>query len=569
MNEATPEDRSGSPSLSGQPGEAERSEALEDQLKQLTARLARWVESQLARAVDDRRGELGVLRTELLEAFDSRLADRTAGPGPAGDEVAARVDAFERRVKVAMGRLTDSVEARLADTLAAREAELEALRSSFGDRLDRLEQGDNSAGESVAALRLSTRAAAERIEALEQQAKAAVARLEQSVEARLEALAAQVRVASDGVAAAQAEAGAGPARSELLEQRVRSAMGRLAESVEARLSEAVEGRQAELATLRSEVDDAMARHVREARAEIGSTVADAHRRFVVSVDALNERMAAVTRESASAKATLARIETLPEAVASDGRRIESIEAHTRRTDARLEALVDTKLAELAARGQAEVAGARDELAASVDTRLADIWAEVALALGDGRAEVAAGAGRIDAALAAVDRSRRDAEERLAHAMQVRLDELDKAAAEVVAGRAEVAAAVAALDRRTDEAIDKAAAEVAAGRADVAAAVVALDRRTDEAEDRVRRQVEDLAVQVAGLVRTATAEGGVLAPVRSDIRLLQDRVAELVETVAELRPRRKADAPASKPKARKAAPAKKAPAKRSAARRQDQ
>lgn len=535
MSEATPDDRSGSASPPGLPGDAERSDALDGQLQQLATRLARWVESQLSLAVDDRRAELGLLRTELLEAVDARLADRGAGSGPAGDDGARRLDAFEQRVKAAMGRLTDSFETRLADTIARREHESAVLRSSLGERIERLEQGDASAGESVAALRLSTRAAAERIEALEQQAKAAVARLEQSVEARLGALAAQMTVASDNVAAAHAEAGAGPARTELLEQRVRSAMGRLAESVETRLTEAGEGRKAELAILRSELEDAMARQVREARAEIGSTVADAHRRFVVSVDALNERMAAATREWASVKATLARLETLPDAVASDGRRIEAIEAHTRRTDAHLDVLVDAKLAAASARHQAEVASARDELAVSLDAGMSGIRADVARALGEGRAEVAAGARRIDAALDAIDRSRRDAEERLVHAVGVRLDELDKAAAEVAAGRAEAAAALAALDRRTDE-----------------------------AEDRVRRQVEGLAVQVAGLVRTATAEGGVLAPLRSDIRLLQDRVAELAESVAELRPRRRADAPKA-PATRGPTPAE----KRSAARRQPQ
>ena len=584
-------------------GEVDRLEALEEQVRQLATRLAGWVEAQLVQAVDTRRADMRALRSEILTSVDARLAETSQPRGT--DEVPARIEGFEQRVKAAMGRLTDSVETRLAETTAARESELAALRSALGDRLDRLERDEAAAGESLAALRLSSRAAAERTEALEQQVRAAVGRLEKSLESRVDGLVLQLAAATDGVAALQAEADAGPARAELLEQRVRSAMGRLAESVEARLSEVVAARPAELAgvrtelerglalqatelrteietvaaatrarasqvqerldaveqlhrdadqraatmveaklaevvdrrrtemaTLRHDLEEALTQQVREARTEIGTAVADAHRRFVVSVDQLDERMTRATEQAAAAHAAVAGVGALPEEVASDGRRIEALEEHTRRTDARLGELVEAKLAEVAAERVREMADARDQLRASVDAHLADTRAEVAFTLAEGRTEVAAGTHRVEEAVAAVEALGAKVDE----AVRARLDELEKAAADVADGRAELAAAVAALERRAAET-----------REEAGAAVAALDRRAAEAEERVRRQVDDLAVQVAALVRTASTEGGVLAPLRSDIRMLQAQVTELSETVAELRPRRKvAAAPALSP-----------------------
>ena len=593
--------------------EVDRLAALEEQVRQLATRLAGWVEAQLVEAVDTRRADMRSLRSELLGSVDARLAE--IAPVRAGaDEAPARIEAFEQRVKAAIGRLTDSVETRLADTTAARQSELEALRSALGDRLDRLERDEASAGESLAALRLSSRAAAERVEALEQQVRAATARLEKSVEARVDGLVLQVAAATDGLAALQAEADAGPARAELLEQRVKSAMGRLAESVEARLAEVVaarpgelggvrteiervlaqqatelrteietvaaatrarasqvqerldtieqlhrdaeqrfatmveiklaevvDRRRAELETLGRELEESVAQQVREARTEIGTAVADAHRRFVVSVDELDERMSAVTDQAASAHAAVERVVALPDAVASDGGRIEALEEHTRRTDARLGELVDAKVDELVGHRLAEMNDARDQLRASVDAHLTDVRAEVAFTLAEGRTEVAASTNRIEEVLAEVqalgamlETARQEAEERLDQAVQARLEELGKAAAAVATERAEVTAALEALDSRAAE-----------------------------SEERVRRQVDELAVQVTALVKTASTEGGTLAPLRSDIRMLQAQVAELSETLADLRPRRKVEAaPALSPakkavaeRAKKSAPAK--------------
>ncbi|HWI03432.1 MAG TPA: hypothetical protein VNT52_06315, partial [Acidimicrobiales bacterium] len=267
MNEA--------PSVDQAADEVDRLAALEEQVRQLATRLAGWVEAQLVQAVDTRRADMRSLRSELLGSVDARLAE--IAPVRAGaEESPARMEAFEQRVKAAMGRLSDSVETRLADTTAARHSELEALRSALGDRLDRLERDEASAGESLAALRLSSRAATERVEALEQQVRAANARLEKSVEARVDGLVLQVAAATDGLAALQAEADAGPARAELLEQRVKSAMGRLAESVEARLAEVVAARPGELGGVRTEIERVLAQQATELRTEI-ETVAAATR----------------------------------------------------------------------------------------------------------------------------------------------------------------------------------------------------------------------------------------------------------------------------------------------------
>jgi chaperonin cofactor prefoldin len=594
VSEATPRDEPGPPGAVA--ADLDRLEALEDQLRHMASRLAGWVEAQLARSVDDRRAEFDALRAEVLESVEARVSGIPAAGGTpvAVDPGAgAWVEAFEQRVKAAVGRLNDSVETRLAETTTARAAELDALRSAFADRLDRLEREGAATAESLGALLLSSRANAERTAALEEQAKAAVARLEQSVDARTEALVAQVAAANDAVAALQAEAGAGPARADLLEQRVRSAMGRLAESVEARLAEAaaaragdlasvradleaqaddlrteietvasaararasqaldrldavearereagdrleamveaklvevVERRRAEFDALRRDVEESVALQVSEARTEISTVVADAHRRFVVSVDGLEERMVAVSEQSAAAQAAVARVEAMPEAVVSDGRRIEALEEHTRRTDARLSDLVDAKLAERAADRLAEIAGVRDQLRTSVDAHLADIRAEVAFTLGEGRAEVAAATNRVDEAAATVGA--------LGAALENSLREAERSRADDTQARQYGLAVVAA--------------EAAEGRAEL------------------REQLDALAAQVAALAKTAATEGGVLAPLRSDIRLLQEQLAELAETVEGIRPRRKAPAPARTP-ARRVLP----PAPKKAAPRRDQ
>ena len=653
-------------------------EALEYEVRLLTSRLAGWVEAQFVQTLDDRRQEMKALRSELQSTMSEQLAAIQAAPS-AGE-------ALEQRVRAAMSRLSDSVEARIGQEADNRRADLAALRTSvestvaaqsskaeatlaamqdlsgtsstLGARLDEVAGQAAAAAQVSAAVRAEADAVPERIEAFEQRVKAAMGRLtdsfetrlaelaagrdpavdelrsllragaaradalddqvqalrteseadRQSLRDRLDALSARLTSLTDSVGAVQDEIGAGPARAELLEQRGRSAVGRLAESMETRLSESesaraaevaalrsdldtsvaalwarssqvqerldaveqlhrgagerlgqmvetklaevLDGRRAEMEQLRRELEDALAIQLREGRNEIGTAVADAHRRFVVSVDRLEEQMHVVTGQAAAAQAAVARVELVPEAVASDGRRIEALEEHTRRTDAHLGDLVDAKLAELAAARLAEVDAVRVELRTALDTHLAEIRAEVATSLGESRTETAAGGARLEERLTALDTlgrtveaSQRDAEERLEHALQERLTALDAALADVVAGREEMAKAVASLDRKTARAREK-----------------------------VDQKVGALSEQVDALVRAAAAEGGALAPVRSDLRLLQSQVAELAETVADLRPRRKATAPAKKaatPATKTAAkragtPATKAPAKKVAA-----
>jgi chromosome segregation ATPase len=579
-------------------------EALEQRVRAAMSRLSDSVEARLSQDAENRRAELDAVRSGLEAAIESQVRkaeasaaatlaavqdsagasatlgvrlDEVAGQAAAAAQAAAafraeadalpeRMEAFEQRVKAAMGRLTDSVETRLAETAPGRNPSLDELRAPL-------------------------RAAVARTEALDQQVQALRSELEadrQSLRERLDALAAQVASVTDSMGAVQVEVDAGPARAELLEQRVRSAVGRLAESMESRLSDAetaraaevtalrteletavtalrarssqvqerldsveqlhrdagerlgqmvevtlaevIDGRRVELEALRRELEATLAAQLREGRIEIGTAVADAHRRFVVSVDRLEEQMHLVTEQAAAAQAAVARVEVVPEAVASDGRRIEALEEHTRRTDARLGELVDAKLAELAAQPVVEVEGVRQELRTALDAHLAEIRAEVATSLVESRTEAAARATRFDERLADFDAL----EERIEQAVGARM-----------------------------VALDAAAAEVAAGRAEVAKAVVSLERKTARAREQVEQRVERLAEQVEALVKTAANEGGALAPLRSDLRLLQAQLAELAATVAELPPRRTA-APATRSVTAPARKSAAAPARKSAA-----
>lgn len=603
--------------------DAGRIEALEHEVRLLASRLAGWVEAQLLQSLDDRRQDMKALRSELLfmvneqlaaaqppapgEALEQRVRDamsrlsdsvearlaqeaddrraamaaqaskaeasaaaalatvqdvaaNTSTLGARLDEVAAqaaaaakasaasraeadalpgRMEAFEQRVKAAMGRLTDSVETRLAETAAGRDpavdelraslragtgrteaveqqvqalrAELEADRASLRERLDALAAQVTSATDTMAALQAEADAAPKRAELLEQRVRSAVSRLAESVDSRLGETKAEVETA---VAALRAGSTLAQERMDSIEELHRDAGDRFAQMVETKLAEVVDGRRVEFDQLRHELEE----QLRQGRNEIGTAVADAHRRFVVSVDKLEEQMHLVTGQAAAADAAVAGVALLPETVASDGRRIEALEVHTRRTDARLGELVDAKLAELAAQRLADVDAVRHELRTALDAHLAEIRAEVATSLGESRVEAAAGATRFEERLAIFDAL----EDRIEQALQARLSALDAAAAEIGTSRAELA----------------------------------------RAQEKVEDRVEGLAQQVDVLVKAASTEGGVLAPVRSDLRLLQAHVAELADTVAGL-PRRKVAAPAAKAAPIKKPPAKKLPAKKAA------
>ncbi|MGI8808118.1 MAG: hypothetical protein ACR2KK_09815 [Acidimicrobiales bacterium] len=615
------------------------------------------VEARLADVDRVLRSELDALRTE------SQVLAGEIEAGP------VRLDAFERRVKAAMGRLTESVETRLAETATTRASDIDALRSELTDRIDGVERALGRAAEGLPALQLSVLAGAERTETLEREMKAVLARVTDLLDARMAELVASHEVGLDGLRAElaatvtaaaamseqldtlgtkaaavaddvtgfRADVEAGRARTDALEKRVKAAVGRLAESVEvrlgesaaaraaevdvataalrarvaqvqervdavehahqsagervgelmeAKLAEVADRRQGELEAMKAELQEALAVQLREARREIGVAVADAHRRFVVSVDTLEERMHLVSEQATAAWTAVAGIETLQETVGSDGRRIEALETHTRRTDARLGDVVDAKLAERAGAEGAGLEQVREELRAAVDkvqeqvttalgalpgevsasaeglqgqmraaldAHLAETRAEVTLALGEARAELAAGAEQVEALQLALD-------QQSAKAM-ARLDALG----------ASVEASIQGAEERLDRTVGARLAEVEAAAADVAetraalgATVASLSRKVARVQDQVQKKSAAVSDQMAALVKSAAAEAGSLAPLRSDLRLLQAQVADLAEVVEHPRPKRKAPVKKAAPAAaRKAAPA---PARKAAARR---
>ncbi len=782
-------------------------EALEQRVRSAMARLSESVEGRLADVDQARQVELHALRNELRALADERAAQAemsgrgvsianervaalSAGLGSRLDEVAgqasaaslgvaalraevdegpARVEAFEQRVKAAMGRLTDSVEARLAEAVRARDNDLDSVRSEMANRLAALELVAGRAAEGVSAVELTAVAGADRLDALERQAKAAVARLDDSVDARLAELAAAREVevqglrsewttiarglggrldavslraaeVADEVAPLRADADAAGARNDELEQRVKAAVGRMVESVEERLAETtqaqagetealearvraifadqatevqaeveaaaadvrarfgrvhdrieaveqqrtelqgavttaaaelgarlgavderieateavaaefraraghaddrieagerqraelaaalesatadlrarigqvddrieagerqraelvaalesaaadlrgrfghvhqrieaaeqqqrgvgalvdakvaevVERRRAEFDDLRREIEDLLTTQVGEARSDIAVVVSDAHRRFVVSVDQLEERLRTVGELATAAWSAVAGMETMEDTVLSDGRRIEALEIHTHRTDARLGDVVDAKLAELAGERGAELDEIGDkvqrQMRAALDAHLVETRAEVTLALGQGRTELADGAARLVERQAALDAQAAKA-----------VAGLDALGASVEIALAEAEARLGEVVNHRLAELDEVAAEVAEARATTDAAVAALSRKVARSQDQVLKRVAGVTEQVDGMVKAAAVEAGMLAPLRSDVRQLQRQVAELTELLDELRPKRKP--PAAKAPARKvpATPAK-APRRRS-------
>ena len=720
-------------------GDVDRLEAVEQQVRQLTSRLAGWVEAQLVQALDDRRNDMKALRAELqgvvneqlagvraeassvlivatrrLEVAQEQLSGRLDTVAERAAEAAAkaialsgssfseaermelleeqvdqrlalvpdlvkaqvaaaagpgRADAFEQRVRAAMGRLTESVEARLAEVTADRESNLEALRSGLIERVDGVEREARLALAGMAEMEQSVRAGIDRAEALEQKVQSHLSRLDDSVDSRLAAMSAasasreaevdalraeeaasavalgrsldglaqDTATTAESVAALRSDTDAGATRLDDLEQRVKAAMGRLADSVESRLtefaagrsvdmraeietatsalrarfgqvhdridaveqqhaevgaridniveaklSEVVERRRVELEGIRSEMEEALATQLGQARTEIGTAVADAHRRFVISVDELDQRMETVAGQAAAAEAAVARFEVLEETVGSDGRRIEALEVHTRRTDARLGEVVDEKLAEISDERGAELEGV---LRNAHEAHLAETRAEVTSALGEGRRQLAAGmatldrrqaeldgqatdaATRLDALAASVEVALRKGEAQVARTLDTRLAILDTVAARVatidtiakkVATIDTVARKVAIIDTMAKKVatidalaiqvatVDSATEHVTGQQSETAAGVAALERRLAKVQEQVETNVASMVEQVDTLARAAAGEAGSLAPLRSDLRLLQAQVAELAGVVAELRPRRKAPAvPAKK------------------------
>ena len=508
------------------PGDVDRLEALEQQVRQLTSRLAGWVEAQLVQAVDDRRNDMKALRAELqvilneqlagmraevtsmlsvatrrLEVGQAQVTERLDTVAERAADAAAtatalsgsssvdseRLDALEQRVRSAMSRLSDSVEARLVEVDKGRQSELDALRS-------RLQAIDERVGELAPAAGLS----------------ALSTRLDQ----RLDDIADQAAAAGDRVESLSAEVDAGPARVDAFEQRVKAAMVRLTDSVETKLAEAATTRSSDLEGLRSE----LTKRIDELQ-RTGSTVRE-------RVDAVAQRTSAVADDMVALK-----VQVKAGTAGND-----ELEKRVKAAIGRLADSVETRLAEFAAQSTEETTTrlekARDQLRAAVDKvqeqlELASSAAQLESLEVAFEEQTAKTEASLDALNASVQATLRESDLRLREMIQAKQGDF-----EAIAGG------------------------VAKARTEMNTTVASVDRKRAATEDQVQKRLATLSDKVDALTKTAAVEVGSLAPLRSDLRLLQGQVADLAEVVADLRPKRKAPA-----KKVAAAPAKKVAAKK--------
>ena len=547
------------------PGDVDRLEALEQQVRQLTSRLAGWVEAQLVQAVDDRRNDMKALRAELqvilneqlagmraeassvlsvatrrLEVGQEQLTERLDTVAERAADAAAtatalsgapsvdseRLDALEQRVRSAMSRLSDSVEARLAEVDKGRQSELGALRSQLQVIDERVGEPASAAG----LLALSVR-----------------------LDQRLDDIAGQAAAAADRVASLSAEVEAGPARIDAFEQRVKAAMVRLTDSVETRVAEAATARSSDLEGLRSK----LTKRIDELQ-RTGSTVSE-------RVDAVAQRTSAVADEIGAlrveVKAGTARNDELEKRVkAAVGRLADSVETRLAELAAQSTEENTTKLAEVAEQRRAELEAFKAEFEDTLAARLAEQAARQGTKLEKVR----------DQLRAAVDKVQEQLELAAGAAelesLQVAFKEqADKTEASLDALHASVQATLRESDLHLRQMIqakqgdfEAIAGGVAKARTEMNTTVASVNRKLARTEDQVQKRLATLSDKVDALTTTAAVEAGSLAPLRSDLRLLQGQVAELAEVVADLRPKRKA------PAKKVAAPAKKvaaAPAKK--------
>ncbi|MDQ4068679.1 MAG: hypothetical protein M3203_04260, partial [Actinomycetota bacterium] len=592
------------------PGEADRLEALEQQVRQLTSRLAGWVEAQLVQALEDRRSDMKALRSELQVVVDQQLAGIRAESG-------SILSVATRRLEVAQDQLSERLDA-VAERVAEASKAAHALTPSSSVEVERVEileqQLDALRTELQAALAqtpLRGLRTAPADNGLEQRVRSAISRLSESVEAKLvetttarhgelDALRAELQKAlaqhstelrtdlTTASTAFRARVAQVQERLDGLEEQHREAEARVARTVEEKLAEVVDRRRAELDEMKWEMQEALAKQLSEARADIGTSVSDAHRRFLDSVERLDERMNALGDRAAALASS---VEVLNDAVGSNGQRIEALELHTRRTDERLNELVDAKLGELVERRGAEL---EEALAQQVRDARTDIGKVVADAhrrfldsverleermttvTEEAKAATAAVADA-DLRMGALEEHTRRTDARLTDLVDAKLSEvateriaeldefraqlrnaLDAHLAETRAdvasavgeGRHELAVGAARLDRREAalaeaeerlveavEAkladIDGVAERMVAARELMAGAVASVEETAARAEDRLREGLSALRAEVdaiaAATARAAFAEEGALAPVRSDVRRLQAEVAELART----------------------------------------
>ncbi len=641
------------------PRDVDRLEALEQQVRQLTSRLAGWVEAQLVQALDDRRNDLKALRSELLVVVSEQLAgmraetasilsvatrrldvgqeqlgerleavehrDARAAAGvearPARGQGTAAADGLEQRVRQAMSRLTESVEAELVELRTARQTDADLLRreltalvderlaevasrsgagmaavqdrwgqqlAALAERVDGASRQAASAVAGVGASGSEAVAATARIEAFEHRVKSAMGRLTDSVETRLAESAAGRATELDGLRAdlggrletatieagraREAAAGAGERaeaagqRVEALEQQVRAAIARLGESVEAKTAELAASTAAGGQALRADLRTETGRQLREARAEMATAMDATHKRLAQSQEKIDERLRAMAGQVASVAGS---VEILDTTVASDGSRLEALELHTRRTDAKLTDLVEERFATLASARGEELDRFRDELRNEISTAVAraeaqgaELRAAVDRSAAAARDELASTVELARSALAAgAERVEAQREELRAQVAGQVSDAAAELAAVLDAARAEVASGTVRLEEGQRELGTRLAEAAAASEAQSALqeAVAALGRRADRAQDRARKISDRIDQLAADLARAGSAESAALAPLRSDVRALQAQVAELAEALSARPSPRKAALAVAAPPAAKVTAAEKAQA----------
>ncbi|MDQ6727515.1 MAG: hypothetical protein M3066_15295, partial [Actinomycetota bacterium] len=466
-----------------------RLEAIEHQLSQRIARLTDSVQTQLVDSADRRRSQLDAMRAEL----EAALGEQVTGAARQAEQVAAQVavlsaeaqaegartEAFEDRLRAAMTRLSESLEARLRDAAGLRLAELDALRLQLHTVIEERVEQSHAAGNSMIG----------------------------SVVERLEGVVGQASQAAEAVAALAVSVGAGDARVAGLEEKVRTAVVGLQETVDARLAESVSGRRVEVEALRAELH--------ALRTELQRL--------------LDDRLRPVADRASEAAAGLAAVSA-------------AVQAETERTEAfegRVRAAV-VRITESLAGRQAEVDGLREERAAvdagrdaALDALRAELQAAVDERFGAVSSAVDADAARQEA----LEERLRGAISRLTESVDGRLAErqadLETLRTEMrttaeTAGDVALRAFRAELDAALDQRLHDVAAQAeraAEGVAALTATAEADAARTEAFEERVRTAIARLTESVdARIAEVGSGRSGEVDALRVELQAaLEERL----------------------------------------------
>jgi hypothetical protein len=490
-----------------------RLEALEHQLDQRIGRLTDSVQAQLTDAADRRRSQLEAMRVELEAALTERMlavaqqadqaAERVAGLGADVAAEVARTAAFEDRLRTAVTRLGESLEARLADAADVRLRDLDALRSqlhaaaeerveearavaasmieSVVERLEGVAGRASQSADAVAALSAAVDARlAEVASGRQAEAVALRAEVHGAVEERLRPVADRASEVAEAMAAVSAAVQADAARSEAFEERVRAAIAALTDSVDARMSEAGSARQVEVEGLRIELQRAF-----------------------------DDRLQDVAAEAARATEGIVALGATAEA---DAARTEAFEDRVRAAVARLTESVDARLTQAAEDRERALEGFRFELRTALDERL--------LPVVDRADELAAGLATVTSALDA-ESGRSDAFEERVRSVVSRVTESVEAlaatataTATATAGPEELESLRAELQAAVEARTAAVAREASEGLAGLTSTVEAQAGRFEAFEERVRAAVTALTESVdSRLADVAATRQGEMEAVR--------------------------------------------------------